>query len=275
MAVTRHSTFDKTVNTIVERNNIVNKVDGMTVIVLDAIADIEAGAGKALYRWDANDSTWILINKANTDSISFETEEKTIVDGSVQMLNYPIDNKLWGIKVIQNNNVIIADLKIEDLTIEGVNIHLNTGIYNGNKLRFTYAYGTIAQQISSAISGAVTEKFTELAEFNPTEIINEINRFETNVGLDQNGNFVPSETANYIKDTTSIMAAIMKLDEVLKTIQDSSSSGRFVGGVLENDSVITSDYTVSDGKNAIMIGPISFADNVSITVPNSSTLRII
>ena len=141
--------------------------------------------------------------------------------------------------------------------------------------RFTYAYGTIAQQISSAISGAVTEKFTELTEFNPTEIINEITRFETNVGLDQNGNFVPSETANYIKNTTSIMAAIMKLDEVLKTVQDSSSSGRFVGGVLENDSVITSDYTVSDGKNAIMIGPISFADNVSITVPNSSTLRII
>ncbi len=45
MAITRYSNFDKTVNTIIDRNNIPNKVDGMTVIVLDAIADTNVGSG--------------------------------------------------------------------------------------------------------------------------------------------------------------------------------------------------------------------------------------
>ena len=40
MAITRYSNFDKTVNTIADRNNIANKVPGMTVVVLDAIADV-------------------------------------------------------------------------------------------------------------------------------------------------------------------------------------------------------------------------------------------
>ena len=67
MAITRYISFDKTVNTIADRNAIPNKVNGMTVVVRDAIADIAAGAGKAVYRWDDFDSIWILISKETTD----------------------------------------------------------------------------------------------------------------------------------------------------------------------------------------------------------------
>ena len=81
MAVIRYSSFDLTVNDIAERNAIVNRVNHMTVVVKDAIADPSAGAGKAIYRWDAVDDVWILVSKSTYETISFMTEEITINNG--------------------------------------------------------------------------------------------------------------------------------------------------------------------------------------------------
>jgi hypothetical protein len=148
MAVTRHSTFDKTVQTIADRNALGKRIDGMTVVVLDAIADVDAGSGKAIYRWDNSDSTWILVSKSTNETISFETEELLITNGQVAISHYPTDNKIWGIKVVNSSDTIIADLRLETLTVSNGIINLNTALYNGSKLRFTYAYGTITQQIS-------------------------------------------------------------------------------------------------------------------------------
>jgi hypothetical protein len=43
----------------------------------------------------------------------------------------------------------------------------------------------------------------------------------------------------------------------------------------ENDSVISSSYTISTNKNAITAGPITINNGITVTVPNGSTWSII
>ena len=171
MAITRYSTFDKTVNTIADRNAIVNKVNHMTVVVKDAIADINAGQGKAIYRWDAVDNSWILVSKSTYETVSFITEEITIANGEVQLANYPINNSVWN-GVILSGQLIYADLNNSSITVSNAKI---TGInpdFNGYTLRVTYAYGSIAAQISSAIEDKVDAAITgNLKSINGEEIL--------------------------------------------------------------------------------------------------------
>lgn len=55
--------------------------------------------------------------------------------------------------------------------------------------------------------------------------------------------------------------------------------GASVGGVddvfYENSQVVTSDYTITSGKNAMSAGPITVADGVTVTVPNGSVWSIV
>ena len=154
MAITRYSTFDKTVNTIADRNAITNKVNHMTVVVKDAIADPSAGSGRAIYRWDAIDEIWILVSKSTFETISFATEELTIVNGEVQLSNFPVNNNVWN-AVIISDQLIYADLNVNLVNISNSKI---TGInqdFNGKSLRVTYAYGSVAVQINAAIEDSV------------------------------------------------------------------------------------------------------------------------
>jgi hypothetical protein len=45
--------------------------------------------------------------------------------------------------------------------------------------------------------------------------------------------------------------------------------------LLENGQVIDTNYTITTGKNAGAFGPITVLDNVTLTVPNGSTLSIV
>lgn len=154
MAITRHSNFDKTVQTIIDRNNISNKVNGMMVVVLDAIADTNAGSGKAIYRWESSDTSWILVSKSTTETMNFATEELTIVNGEAQLSYIPVDNNVWN-GVILNGQLIYADLNIRAITISNGKISGLASEVNGMTLRVTYAYGTISQQITTAIEESV------------------------------------------------------------------------------------------------------------------------
>ena len=155
MAVVLYQNADKTVSTIAARNAITQKIDNMVVVVLDAIADINAGAGVATYRWSAVLDSWILISKTTSDSIKFATEELLISNGSVTPSNVPTDNQIWGIYVLDGPHVV-ADMTIDGLTVTPTSISGLTD-WNGYKLRFTYAYGTISQQIDSYINNQIAE----------------------------------------------------------------------------------------------------------------------
>lgn len=171
MAITRHSNFDKTVQTIIDRNNISNKVNGMMVVVLDAIADPNAGAGKAIYRWESSDTSWILVSKSTTETMNFATEELTIVNGEAQLSYIPVDNKVWN-GVILNGQLIYADLNIRAITISNGKISGLASEVNGMTLRVTYAYGTISQQITTAIEESVDSAIANnIKTINGVEII--------------------------------------------------------------------------------------------------------
>lgn len=181
MAITRYSTFDKNVQTIADRNNISNKVNGMTVVVADAISDINAGPGKAVYRWDSSDSSWILISKESIETMSFATEELVISGGKVTPSNIILDNQIWNIDIV-NGSLIMAQPRIEDLTIDYTGI---SGLdeFNGNKLRFTYAYGTISAQLSSVISDleAKLDAVTNINNIYTKDEIGTVNDFTASI----------------------------------------------------------------------------------------------
>lgn len=171
MAITRHSNFDKTVQTIADRNLISNKVNGMMVVVLDAIADPNAGSGKAIYRWESSDTSWILVSKSTTETMNFATEELTIVNGEVQLSYIPVDNNVWN-GVILNGSLIYADLNLSAVSIANGKITGLTPEVNGMILRITYAYGTISQQITTAIENSVDAALVgNLKSINGQEIV--------------------------------------------------------------------------------------------------------
>jgi hypothetical protein len=43
----------------------------------------------------------------------------------------------------------------------------------------------------------------------------------------------------------------------------------------ENDQIITTDYTITTGKNAMSAGPVTINDSVTITIPASSVWTIV
>lgn len=155
MATVIHQKADKTVLTIADRNVISPKPDNMVVVVIDAIGDIDAGTGVATYRWNKQLNTWLMISKSG-NNLNFTTEELVINGGQVNPSHVPSDNLIWGIVAI-DGDTIMAEIRIEDITVAPDTI---TGLaaWDGLNLRFTYAYGTITQQIDSYID----QKFDEL-----------------------------------------------------------------------------------------------------------------
>lgn len=155
MAVILYKSADRTVNTINDRNAIIHKIDNMVVTVLDAIADPEAGTGVATYRYNETLDAWILISKSTINSMNFETEELLITNGAVSPSQIPTGNQIWAVKVV-DGNTILADIREEDIVVTPSSIS-GLNAYNGYKLRFTYAYGTITQQMESYMTSKIQD----------------------------------------------------------------------------------------------------------------------
>ena len=43
----------------------------------------------------------------------------------------------------------------------------------------------------------------------------------------------------------------------------------------ENTQIVTEDYTIASGRNAMSAGPIEVADGVTVTIPDGSTWTIV
>ena len=53
-------------------------------------------------------------------------------------------------------------------------------------------------------------------------------------------------------------------------MQAAAQSGLASGSMTENSQTITANYTISTGKSAVSVGPISIASGVTVSVPSSS-----
>jgi hypothetical protein len=155
MAIVLYKNADRTVDTISDRNSIDKKIDNMVVTVLDAISDPDAGSGVATYRWSAQLNKWLLISKSTVETMSFETVESNIVAGKLIPQNVPSNNVIWDIYVV-DGNTIINELRLEDVIVTPTLIS-GLGLYDGYKLRYTYAYGSVTQQITSYVDSKIAD----------------------------------------------------------------------------------------------------------------------
>lgn len=166
MAIIQYKGNNQTVETIADRSAITRLVDGMVVIVQDAIADPIAGPGVATYRYNATTEDWILISTSNVNTVQFNTEELTVAGGSVTLSYYPLDNQLWGMTIIEGD-VIIGDIRLEDVTVtDGVVSGLEA--YDGKSLRITYAYGSQVAAINSMLGDTSLSTTEEILAELPT-----------------------------------------------------------------------------------------------------------
>lgn len=150
MAIIKQRGLQARVASISERNNIDKRPEHLVVHVDDAIADVMAGAGPAVYRWtNADGGKWILLSAGAEKTISFETSELLIQNGSVIAPNIPLNNFVWDLHVM-DGDVTMAYPRVEDLNIS-VGTISGLGAYNGKKLRFTYAYGSMTAQLQEAL----------------------------------------------------------------------------------------------------------------------------
>lgn len=155
MAIIKQRGLQARVATITDRNNIVKRPEHLVVHVDDAIADPLAGIGPAIYKWtNASGGKWILLSAGAEKTISFETKELVIVNGTVATPNIPLDNFIWDIQII-NGDTAVAYPRVGDMNI---NIGIITGLdtYNGMKIRFTYAYGSMTAQLHTALDSKAT-----------------------------------------------------------------------------------------------------------------------
>lgn len=151
MAIIITNDGDKVVDTIADRNALTKKFDGMQVTVKDATADIEVGGGMAVYQWFADETRWSLVSSDNKASVNFATESKTISGGKVTADFIPLSNNIWGAKIIDSvSGVIMGDVQP---TVVDAEIDLGTTDYDGQKLSFSYAYGSFAVQLSQVMAG--------------------------------------------------------------------------------------------------------------------------
>lgn len=59
--------------------------------------------------------------------------------------------------------------------------------------------------------------------------------------------------------------------------QNTAATSAFAAGgvILEANTVISSNYTITTGKNALSAGPITINTGVTVTVPTGSTWTIV
>ena len=149
MAIIKQRGLQLTVDTIGDRNAIVKRPDHLVVHVKDAIADVTAGAGTAIYRWSEHDSTWVLISAGAEKTITFETNEQTIINGEVTLPNIPLNHNVWEIMIV-DRDITVAYPRVEDLSFSNGTVS-GLDAWGGLKLRCTYAYGTITDQLKTAL----------------------------------------------------------------------------------------------------------------------------
>jgi hypothetical protein len=87
--------------------------------------------------------------------MSFETVESNIVAGKIIPQNVPSNNVIWDIYVV-DGTTIINELRLEDVIVTPTLIS-GLGLYDGYKLRYTYAYGSVTQQITSYVDSKIAD----------------------------------------------------------------------------------------------------------------------
>ncbi len=155
MATIQHKSHDRTVAHIAERNSINPRTPGMMVLVRDAIGDPYAGSGRAVYRWDEVQASWILMFKDNVETLTFTGEYKSISQDQIQLSFVPANGQVWDVMV--RDGLVVHQVE-HSVSGSVVTIQPDTpGQFDGKQLSVRYAYGTMTQQLDLEIARVVGE----------------------------------------------------------------------------------------------------------------------
>ena len=155
MATIQHKSHDRTVAHIAERNSINPRTPGMMVLVRDAIGDPYAGSGRAVYRWDEVQASWILMFKDNVETLTFTGESKSISQDRIQLSNIPANGQVWDVMV--RDGLVVHQV---EYSVAGSVVTINPNVpgeFDGKQLSVSYAYGTMTQQLDLEIARVVGE----------------------------------------------------------------------------------------------------------------------
>jgi hypothetical protein len=138
----------------------------------------------------------------------------------------------------------------------------NAGLIDGNKVSFTPT-GTIS---ATTVQAAIVELSTELTA-----------PISTPDGAALVG-FTPSSGS-----PTDVQTRLRLHDTQISTINTNisgiSTGGAAGGGTdkvfYENDSIVTTNYSITAGKNALSAGPITINNGVAINIPTGSSWGVI
>lgn len=96
---------------------------------------------------------------------------------------------------------------------------------------------------------------------------------------------VKGEDFSAPNESSIIVSPALDVDDVLEVVTvtvlnlASATSGASGGGTnavfWENDISVTTDYTITSGRNAVTAGPITVEDGVVITIPDGSVWTIV
>lgn len=144
MAILIANNGNRVVETIADRNAIEKRHMGMSVIVKDSTADVRFGGGLVNYIWDSIALDWLPTYSSYKPDIKFSTESKTIIGGVVTTDYVVRDGMVWSAKILDADGLIVADAQV---TAVGDKIQLPNGNWDGHKLYYTYAHGTMTTEL--------------------------------------------------------------------------------------------------------------------------------
>ena len=78
-----------------------------------------------------------------------------------------------------------------------------------------------------------------------------------------------------IKDSTATEDYVLTVDSNGEAGWEAAAGGAKQGSFYENNQTLSSDYTVTDGQNAMAAGPITIASGVTVEVGADETLTIV
>ena len=99
--------------------------------------------------------------------------------------------------------------------------------------------------------------------------------------IDSSGHFLPNADSTYNIGSNGVRFANIYADTLYGDGSNLTgvSAGATGGGsdeiFYENSQAVTTDYTITSGKNAMSAGPITINNGVSVTVPSGSTYTIV
>lgn len=89
----------------------------------------------------------------------------------------------------------------------------------------------------------------------------------------------PSYIADNISFTPGGNIAATNVQDALIEVDAEGGAGATGGGTdeafFENDTIITTNYTITSNKNAMTAGPIEISSGVEVTIPSGSVWTIV